>query len=71
MEYGFSSYPRFFRACLLCYGLTPHQLELEIIEELMKPQMNTDEHGEFKMQESECKTDGVTEASEASAATTG
>ncbi|MCY3021937.1 MAG: hypothetical protein NTW87_23240, partial [Planctomycetota bacterium] len=48
LSYGFSSYPKFFRACLLCYGMTPHQLELEIIEEIlneMKPQMNTDEHG--------------------------
>ncbi|MCY3019472.1 MAG: hypothetical protein NTW87_10660 [Planctomycetota bacterium] len=47
MSYGFSSYQKFFRACLLCYGKTPHQLELEIIEEIlneMKPQMNTDEH---------------------------
>ncbi|MCY3021725.1 MAG: hypothetical protein NTW87_22160, partial [Planctomycetota bacterium] len=47
MSYGFSSYPKFFRSCLLCYGKTPHQLELEIIEEIlneMKPQINTDEH---------------------------
>jgi len=53
MEFGFSSYPKFFRACLLCYGKTPHQLELEILEELLEPRMNTDEHGwdqEIKVQ---------------------
>ena len=36
MEYGFSSYQRFFRGCLLCYGKTPHQLEVEILEELLR-----------------------------------
>jgi hypothetical protein len=40
MEFGFSSYPKFFRACLLCYGKTPHQIELEIIAELLEPQMD-------------------------------
>ena len=36
ISYGFSSYQKFFRACLLCYGKTPHQLELELIEELLR-----------------------------------
>ena len=31
--YGYPSYYRFFRACLLCYGKTPQQMELEILEE--------------------------------------
>ncbi|HEY3320922.1 MAG TPA: hypothetical protein VGP72_10695 [Planctomycetota bacterium] len=35
MGLGFSSYQRFFRACLLCYGKTPHELELEIIEDIL------------------------------------
>ena len=32
---GFSSYQKFFRACLHCYGLTPHQLEIAMIEEIL------------------------------------
>ena len=34
-ELGFSSYQRIFRAVLLCEGLTPHNLEMEVIEELV------------------------------------
>ena len=34
-ELGFSSYQRLFRAVLLCEGLTPHNLEMEVIEELV------------------------------------
>jgi hypothetical protein len=30
---GFSSYTRLFRACLVCYGLTPQEMELRLIEE--------------------------------------
>jgi hypothetical protein len=33
--FGFSSYSKFFRACLLCYGKTPHQLEMELIDEIL------------------------------------
>ena len=33
--HGFSSYTRFFRACLLCYGKTPHEVEMEVIEEIL------------------------------------
>ncbi|HEY3324913.1 MAG TPA: hypothetical protein VGP72_30955 [Planctomycetota bacterium] len=36
MGMGFSSYQRFFRACLLCFGKTPHELEMELIEEILK-----------------------------------
>jgi AraC-like DNA-binding protein len=36
MGLGFSSYQRFFRACLLCFGKTPHEVEMEIIEEILK-----------------------------------
>ena len=34
--HGFSSYTRFFRACLLCYGKTPHEIEMEVIEEILE-----------------------------------
>ena len=34
-ELGFSSYQRIFRAALLCEGLTPHNLEMEVIGELV------------------------------------
>jgi AraC-like DNA-binding protein len=36
MGLGFSSYQRFFRACLLCFGKTPHEVEMELIEEILK-----------------------------------
>ena len=32
IEHGFANYPRFFRACLLVYGKTPHELEIEVLE---------------------------------------
>jgi len=32
-ELGFSSYTRMFRACLVCYGLVPQEIELELIAE--------------------------------------
>ena len=35
MSHGFANYQRFYRACLLYYGLTPGQLELEVIRELL------------------------------------
>ncbi|MCX5769431.1 MAG: hypothetical protein NTZ09_04040, partial [Candidatus Hydrogenedentes bacterium] len=62
MEFGFSSYPKFFRACLLCYGKTPHQIELEILEELLEPQMDAEEelrikNGKLKMTERETETE--------------
>ena len=45
-EFGFSSYTRFFRACLLCCGKTPHQLELELIDEiLLEAEENGDSNG--------------------------
>ena len=33
IELGFGSYTRFYRACLLCYGKTPTQLEDEVLRE--------------------------------------
>jgi hypothetical protein len=42
--FGFSSYTKFFRACLLCYGKTPHQLEMELIDEIL---LEADENGEL------------------------
>ena len=33
---GFSSYSRMFRACLVCYGLAPQEMELELIEECLE-----------------------------------
>jgi hypothetical protein len=36
MQFGFSSYARFYRACIIVHGKTPHQLEMEIIDELLK-----------------------------------
>jgi len=32
---GFSSYSRYFRACVLCYGIEPVELERRIFEEVM------------------------------------
>ena len=34
-ELGFSSYQRLFRAALLSEGLTPHQMEMDVLEELV------------------------------------
>jgi len=34
-RFGFSSYARYFRACVLCYGIEPVALEREIFEELV------------------------------------
>jgi AraC-like DNA-binding protein len=50
MSHGFANYQRFYRACLLYYGLTPGQLELEVIRELLD---------EYKKQETEVKSDGA------------
>jgi AraC-like DNA-binding protein len=36
MGYGFSSYTRFYRACLVIHKASPHQLEMEIIDELLQ-----------------------------------
>lgn len=33
---GFSSYSRYFRACVLCYGIEPVELEREVLEEVMR-----------------------------------
>jgi hypothetical protein len=65
MEFGFTSYQKFFRACLLCYGKTPHQIEIEIIEELLKPRMDEmDEMDSDGRNERGCKaTAAVTEGS--------
>jgi hypothetical protein len=35
-EFGFASYTRFYRACMVTHGKTPHQLEMEIIDDLLK-----------------------------------
>jgi AraC-like DNA-binding protein len=43
MGLGFSSYQRFFRACLLCFGKTPHEVEMELIEEILKEVERTPE----------------------------
>jgi hypothetical protein len=37
MQYGFSSYTRFYKACLVTYSCTPVQLELRLIESLLHP----------------------------------
>ncbi len=34
-EMGFASYRRLYRACQVVYGMTPHQLELRLIEEVL------------------------------------
>ncbi len=34
-EMGFASYRRLYRACQVIYGMTPHQLELVLIEEVL------------------------------------
>jgi len=33
---GFSSYSRYFRACVLCYGVEPVELEREVLEAIIK-----------------------------------
>ncbi|HEY3323638.1 MAG TPA: hypothetical protein VGP72_24500 [Planctomycetota bacterium] len=43
MGMGFSSYQRFFRACLLGFGKTPHEVEMELIEEILKEAARTPE----------------------------
>ncbi|HEY3321657.1 MAG TPA: hypothetical protein VGP72_14400 [Planctomycetota bacterium] len=43
MGMGFSSYQRFFRACLLCFGKTPHEVEMELIEEILNEAERTSE----------------------------
>jgi len=35
LSFGFSSYTRFYRACLNCYAMTPHELEFALIEEIL------------------------------------
>jgi len=39
---GFSSYSRYFRACVLCYGIEPVELERQIFEEVIS---STEEQG--------------------------
>jgi hypothetical protein len=41
-EFGFASYTRFYRACLVVHKRTPHQLEMEIIDELLKEEDGTE-----------------------------
>ena len=36
MSFGFSSYTRFYRACIAVYRKAPHRLELELIDELLR-----------------------------------
>ena len=36
MGFGFSSYPKFYRACVAQFCKTPHQIELELIDELIR-----------------------------------
>ena len=43
MSHGFANYQRFYRACLLYYGLTPGQLELEVIRELLDEASGTED----------------------------
>ena len=42
MSHGFANYQRFYRACLLYYGLTPGQVELEVIRELLDEASGTE-----------------------------
>jgi hypothetical protein len=35
MEYGFSSYRKLYRACLVVYRMTPRQIEIELIGEVL------------------------------------
>lgn len=42
-EMGFSSYQKFFRACLLMYGVTPHQVEMELIDEILSEEAGVEE----------------------------
>lgn len=47
---GFSSYSRYFRACVLCYGIEPVELERRIFEEVMS---RTEEPGAVVKQDGE------------------
>lgn len=52
LSFGFSSYSRFFRACLICYGVTPHELEMQIIEEILGEACEND-HGNSEHEDHE------------------
>ena len=54
-EYGFSSYTKFFRACLLCYGKTPHQIEIELIDEILDEAERTNGDGSHEEHKAELK----------------
>jgi len=61
---GFSSYSRFFRACVLCYGIEPSELEREIFEEVVtepcavvKQSEEVSEKSEIEGQKAEVKDD--------------
>ena len=61
---GFSSYTRFFRACLLAFGKTPHEVEFEIIEELMSStgrEESATDASEGKSKKEKGKSDGEKE----------
>ncbi len=49
---GFSSYSRYFRACVLCYGIEPVELERRIFDEVMS---KTEEPGAAVKQEDEVR----------------
>ena len=34
-QFGFSSYGKFFRACILAFGATPHEIEIALIDEIL------------------------------------
>jgi hypothetical protein len=42
---GFSSHSRFFRACLLCYGKTPHEVEIQLIDEILADTASAESNG--------------------------
>jgi len=49
---GFSSYSRFFRACVLCYGVEPVELEREVFEAAL-PEVTDEEPGAVVKQNGE------------------
>ena len=63
-ETGFSSYTRMFRACLVCYGLVPQEMEMLLIKEALGTPCVFGRGGEEScgLRDSDCRLDVSTPA---------
>jgi AraC-like DNA-binding protein len=59
MEHGFGSYQRMFRGCLHVYEMTPHELEVEVIEEILREGEREEHHRDTEAQRTTEKDEGV------------